>query len=182
MSTSTLIPLSIIPPQRWKNAGGTTRELLKDAAGRYRISVAEVNEDGAFSCFPDTQRWFAVLTGAGVDLTIDGVAVTQTATNKPLSFDGAAVTTCRLLEGVTQDLNLMLHGVTGSMRLIQNTPYKTLLNVGMLLAIYAHEPSRLTIGGLQTEIPSQTLFYAALSEKTAISCESAHALWMEIHI
>ena len=182
MNKPSLISLLITPAQPWKNGGGTTRELLKDAEGRYRISVAEVTEDGAFSSFPKTQRWFAVLTGEGVHLNIDGVATSQTTASEPLCFEGAADTSCRLLEGATQDLNLMLHGVAGCMRLIRQAPYQSVLSHAMLLAIYAHKPARLTIGDLQTELPAQTLFYAELSKATAVRCKSELALWMEIHV
>ena len=74
-STPTLVLGADIAPQRWRNGGGWTRELLAwpDAAGwQVRLSVADVERDGPFSAFPGVQRWFAVLEGEGVELTVDG--------------------------------------------------------------------------------------------------------------
>ena len=58
-----------VAPQRWRNGGGFTRELLAwpaVEAWRLRVSVAEVESDGPFSSFPAVERWFAVLDGNGV--------------------------------------------------------------------------------------------------------------------
>ena len=103
-----------VAPQRWRNGGGWTRELLATPTGddwRVRISVADIDADGPFSIFPGVQRHFAVLQGAGVELTIDSARHTVTRDSPALRFDGAATTTCRLLSGPTRDLNLMVrHG------------------------------------------------------------------------
>jgi hypothetical protein len=102
-----------MPPQPWRNGGGITRELLAWPPGkdwRLRISVAEIRADGPFSVFAGVRRWFAVLEGAGVALTVDGATHHQTRHAPPLAFDGGARTDCRLLAGPTRDLNLMLRG------------------------------------------------------------------------
>ena len=111
------------PPQPWRNGGGVTRELLAwpDARDwRVRVSVADIEADGPFSAFPGVQRWFAVLKGAGVALCIDGAAQRLTRSDAPFAFDGAAQPTCRLLDGPTRDLNLMLRGAGGSMRVAED--------------------------------------------------------------
>lgn len=111
--------LADTPPRRWRNGGGVTRELLAwpHAEGwRVRVSVADVDVDGPFSAFPGVRRWFAVVEGAGVDLDIDGRSHRLRRGDAPLAFDGAAVVHCRLLDGPTRDLNLMLAGVPGAMQ------------------------------------------------------------------
>lgn len=108
-----------VPPQPWKNGGGLTRHLAADAEGdawRWRISLAEVGRDGPFSAYPGVERWFAVVDGAGVELTLDGTPMVLRPHDPPLVFDGAAAPACRLLAGATRDLNLMLRGVKGVMR------------------------------------------------------------------
>jgi uncharacterized protein len=108
-----------VPAQPWKNGGGLTREMLAWPEGgdwQCRISVADIEADGPFSAFPGVERWFTVLKGAGVELTVDGQAHRLTRTSPPLRFDGAAVTRCRLLDGPTRDLNLMLRGARGGTR------------------------------------------------------------------
>lgn len=113
------IRLDEVEPQPWRNGGGTTRELLawpRAEAWRLRVSVADVQSDGPFSVFTGgVERWFAVLDGNGVELSIDGVAQHVTADSAPLRFSGAASTECRLLDGPTRDLNLMLRGMRGGM-------------------------------------------------------------------
>jgi hypothetical protein len=74
------------------------------------MSVAEVESNGPFSRFEGVQRWFAVLSGAGVALDIADERHTLTANSAPLAFDGSAPTDCQLLNGATQDFNLMLRG------------------------------------------------------------------------
>jgi uncharacterized protein len=82
-----------------------------------RVSVADIEIDGPFSPFPGVERWFTVLQGAGVELGIDGVTQRLHRGDLPLRFDGAADTHCRLLDGATRDLNLMLRGAQGTMQI-----------------------------------------------------------------
>lgn len=108
-----------LAPVPWKNGGGITRDLAQDGAGedwRWRISLADVNADGPFSSFPGVERWFAVVEGEGVELTLGGVPMVLRPHDPPLVFEGAAAPACRLLAGPTRDLNLMLRGMRGVMR------------------------------------------------------------------
>ncbi|MGA8513930.1 MAG: HutD family protein [Burkholderiaceae bacterium] len=111
--TVTVIHTLDVPPQPWRNGGGSTRELLAWPTAQdwqVRISLADIVQDGAFSAFPDVQRWFGVVQGAGVELRFAGKQVTQTLASEALHFDGATAPFCRLLDGATQDMNLMLRG------------------------------------------------------------------------
>jgi hypothetical protein len=113
-----LLRTADVAGQPWRNGGGITRELLALPAGehwRVRVSVADVDIDGPFSAFDGVERWFAVVDGAGVFLTIDGAEHRCRADGDALAFDGAARTTCRLIDGPTRDLNLMLRGVRGGL-------------------------------------------------------------------
>lgn len=101
------------PPTPWRNGGGRTRELFAWPAGpdwKLRISLADVESDGPFSSFPGVQRWFAVLSGAGVVLRFADGERRLDAASAPLAFDGAASPGCSLVAGPTRDLNLMLRG------------------------------------------------------------------------
>lgn len=111
-----LVHLAGCTPQPWRNAGGTTRELLTRPAGadwQWRLSVADIGTDGPFSAYPGVARWFAVLEGDGVELRLPDRTVTLRPGDAPLAFDGADAPGCRLLAGPTRDLNLMLRGVHG---------------------------------------------------------------------
>jgi environmental stress-induced protein Ves len=107
------------PLQAWRNGGGSTRELLAwPAAGDWqlRVSVADIESDGAFSPYPGVERWFTVLQGAGVELVVDGDVHRLARGDAPLRFDGAAAVHAHLLDGPTRDLNLMLQRATGTMQ------------------------------------------------------------------
>lgn len=83
-----------------------------------RISMADIASDGPFSVFPGVERWFAVVTGAGVVLAFDGKECIAKAGDAPLSFSGAAAPDCRLIEGPTRDLNLVAKGGRSAMRAV----------------------------------------------------------------
>jgi environmental stress-induced protein Ves len=115
-----LIRIDDVPATPWKNGGGVTRDLVTWPAAdgwRVRISVAEIARDGPFSDYPGVARWFGVLKGAGVELDFGGHVTRLTRNDAPIHFDGAAAPGCRLIDGPTLDLNLMLRGVTGGMQI-----------------------------------------------------------------
>src|SRR5579871_5567956 len=70
----TIVRATETPAQPWRNGGGRTSELLTRPMGardwRLRISLAEVDRDGPFSAFPGIERWFTVIDGTGVRLTM----------------------------------------------------------------------------------------------------------------
>jgi hypothetical protein len=101
----------------WKNGGGTTRDLLAwpdPAHWQLRVSVAAIERDGPFSDFAGIDRWFAVLDGVGVALQLGGERHEVRRGAPPLRFDGALAPMCRLLDGPTSDLNLMVRRDAGS--------------------------------------------------------------------
>lgn len=106
------------PPQPWRNGLGLTRELWawpSAADWAVRLSVADIGADAPFSAFPGVTRWFGVLAGAGVDLQLDGRTRRLTRASAPLRFAGDVPVDCRLVDGPTRDLNLMLRGCGGEL-------------------------------------------------------------------
>jgi len=98
----------------WKNGGGQTIEIAIFPEGAslgdfdWRVSMARVESDGAFSIFPGTDRSLAILQGFGMELAIaPHPAVQATISTPPLAFDAGAATRARLLDGPVLDLNLM---------------------------------------------------------------------------
>jgi uncharacterized protein len=118
--TVTIVRTQDTPPQAWRNGGGVTRELLAwppdVAPWALRVSVADVETDGPFSPFPGVERWFTVISGAGVVLDFPEGPRRVALNDAPLRFDGGAAPGCRLLKGATRDLNLMMRDGHGQMR------------------------------------------------------------------
>jgi hypothetical protein len=154
-----LVRVEAVPPQRWRNGGGFTRELLAwptAEAWRVRVSVADVGADGPFSSFPAVERWFAVLDGNGVELTVGGVAHRLAAGSAPLRFAGEAAAACRLLDGPTRDLNLMLRGMRGGMYAVHaGEPWRPR---AAQCGLFAAVAGRCTGAG-EVEVPARSLLW-----------------------
>lgn len=101
------------PVMRWKNGGGFTTEVavfpVRAAldAFDWRISMADVNEDGAFSCFPGIDRTLAILSGEGMRLDIENETLDLTRDSAPAAFPADAPTFATLIAGPIRDLNVM---------------------------------------------------------------------------
>jgi uncharacterized protein len=155
-----LIRLDEVPATPWRNGGGVTRELLAAPDSNdwmWRISVAEVGADGPFSAFAGVERWFSVLDGAGVELDVDGHLHRLRPGDPAVQFDGAAATQCRLIDGPTRDLNLMLRGARGRLqpvhhRAMQNTHSAS----GGLFSLRA---GQCICGGVVHAMPAQALLW-----------------------
>lgn len=152
------VALADCAPRPWRNGGGLTRELLCGPGTgdwRWRLSVADIDADGPFSGFPGVQRWFTVAEGAGVELALPAGRVTLRPADAPLAFDGAAAPGCRLLDGPTRDLNLMLRGPGGRLETaLPGTPW----HAGTASAgLYAAAPGWLHAAGARWAVPAATL-------------------------
>lgn len=178
-----MVGLDAVASTPWRNGGGATRELLAWPDPRdwaIRLSVAEVERDGPFSQFPGVRRWFAVLSGGGVRLRVDGVAHELTARAQPFQFDGGAETACELLAGPTQDFNLMLRRGKANLRRL-NASYVASCRAGTFVAAYANA-GKIVIRCAQTQldIPPNTLAWRILDLDSQVELIAEDALWMEI--
>lgn len=113
------MPITLLDPadyhrMPWKNGGGTTTEIalapLPGDAGRFlwRVSIADVAQAGPFSTFAGYERLIAVVEGAGMRLTVDGVPATVRHRARAFRFSGDAVVDCALLDGPIRDFNLIV--------------------------------------------------------------------------
>jgi uncharacterized protein len=111
------VRLDQCPFVAWRNGGGRTRELLAwPSAGDWqvRVSVAEIEADGPFSAFVGIDRCLAVLEGAGVVLSLPGGERRLRSGDDAAAFPGEAAPLCRLIDGPTRDLNLMVRRGAGT--------------------------------------------------------------------
>lgn len=102
------------PISRWRNGGGSTRQIAIDPAGadlatgfRWRVSCAQVASDGPFSVLPGVDRSLWLLRGNGMRLDVGGTDVVIDRVWQRFDFAGEAAITARLLDGPCEDLNVM---------------------------------------------------------------------------
>ena len=180
------VALAGVTPMPWKNGGGTTRELLAwptAADWRVRLSVAEVAQDGPFSSFPGVQRWFAVLDGAGVRLTLDGDRHALTTASAPFAFDGGAALDCSLLDGVTQDFNLMARGAGKALMQRLHGPCTQTVSAMSLIAIYdLGTRGSATFGSETVGLEPHTLAWRLAGAGASVRFDGQQALWMEVSL
>lgn len=109
---------NIISPNRfkqipWKNGAGVTSELAISeghniADFTWRISIAKVEQDGAFSDFSGLRRTLVLLEGRGLELCHDEKTLDRL--QRPLDyaeFDGGSRTVGTLTAGPITDFNVM---------------------------------------------------------------------------
>ncbi|WP_312540357.1 HutD/Ves family protein [Achromobacter mucicolens] len=100
------------PRMPWRNGGGTTQEVACNPGGHtasfdWRLSLADVAQDGGFSAFGGFQRIITVLEGRGIELTVDGNRQGPLGPRTAYAFSGDAQVDCRLLDGPIRDFNLI---------------------------------------------------------------------------
>jgi environmental stress-induced protein Ves len=111
---SWVIPANEYRRERWRNGLGWTREIHAHAAAgspddwEWRLSIAEIEQDAPFSAFPGIDRELVLLSGNGLRLRFDDGEVRELhPPHDRLRFAGERAVTGELLDGPTQDFNLM---------------------------------------------------------------------------
>ncbi|WP_308466313.1 HutD/Ves family protein [Rathayibacter soli] len=127
----------------WKNGAGTTLEVarLDDAAtGRmlWRVSIADVADNGPFSIFDGYRRIISVLEGEGMQLTVGGERSRPLRRHDAFAFDGGAITNCELLGGPIRDFNLIFAAdrVAGRMRWVTVRGRERIASTAATLLVY----------------------------------------------
>lgn len=106
----------------WKNGGGITHEIARAGAGPdflWRLSVAEVAQDGPFSPFPGLSRILTVIAGAGMRLVRPDGSHIAAPPDQPVAFSGDERLTGALIDGPCRDFNLIFDAarVSGAVRM-----------------------------------------------------------------
>ena len=100
------------PRMPWKNGGGSTEEITRDAGTGldgfgWRLSIADIGESGGFSTFAGYERIITVLQGDGMTLSVDGQSTRPLLPLDPFAFSGESQVSCALLGGPIRDFNLI---------------------------------------------------------------------------
>lgn len=102
-------PASEFTRMPWKNAGGVTHEIFRfpdsDGEWQWRVSIAEVASDGAFSLFPGSMRSLTLLSGEGMRLDFVDRSVELMPPYSSAIFSGDEILSAHLLDGPTTDFN-----------------------------------------------------------------------------
>lgn len=110
-----LLPYADYAEMRWKNGQGVTREVCRFPGGEaydWRISVATIRENGAFSRFSGYLRNISVLEGDGMFLTLDGQRSALIPPFQATDFDGDSDTYCEVVGGPLLDFNVIYNPQT----------------------------------------------------------------------
>lgn len=113
-----IIPANEYRRVRWKNGAGWTREIhagrlasgagIDDGDWDFRLSIAEIEVDAPFSSFPGIDRELVLLSGNGLRLRFDdGESHELRPPHERLRFSGERGLTGELVDGRTEDFNLM---------------------------------------------------------------------------
>jgi environmental stress-induced protein Ves len=108
-----LIPYAGLSPVPWKNGGGSTTQIAAFPPDAdfdnfdWRVSLATIAGDGAFSEFPGVERTLALVDGHGMTLEIDGETVLLSKSDPVAVFDGESRVMAKLNRGPSTDFNVM---------------------------------------------------------------------------
>lgn len=115
MSVARLIPSADYRVMPWRNGLGETVEIARSPSGStglddfdWRVSVAPVVADGAFSVFPGIERTIVVIEGNGMELSLADGRTHRLMPFEPFTYDGGMQVHGRLLDGPVRDMNLMV--------------------------------------------------------------------------
>ncbi|SEO92604.1 HutD family protein [Pseudomonas sp. NFACC39-1] len=112
MSDLKVLRAADYPRMPWKNGGGSTEEITRDAGTGldgfgWRLSIADIAESGGFSTFAGYERVISVLQGDGMSLSVDGQVTRPLHPLAPFAFNGESHVHCTLLGGPIRDFNLI---------------------------------------------------------------------------
>ena len=96
---------------RWRNNLGWTREIHREPDRDdydWRVSIAEIDHDCAFSAFPGHDRVLVLLEGNGMRLRFEhGEETELLPPHARIAFRGEDALHCELIDGPTRDFNLI---------------------------------------------------------------------------
>lgn len=144
----------------WRNGGGQTRELLawpSAEACNVRVAVADIASDGPFSAYDGVERWIVVISGVGIELTFSDGDRRLVRGDDPLCFDGADAPGCRLVDGSTRDLNLMVQAGRGVMRSVR--PGFAWNEAFAMRGVFTVTAGRWAAGDQTCMVPAMTLLW-----------------------
>lgn len=125
----------------WANGRGVTTELIRadrDGALDWRLSMAQVVEEGPFSRLPGVERNLTVIEGPGFDLVGPGVRLAARLL-EPVAFSGDQQLAAVGVTGPSVDFNVMTAGRAAKVQVVRGAA--VLQPAGAVLCVLAlHMP------------------------------------------
>lgn len=132
----------------WKNGGGLTEEVAVHPPGAdyddflWRVSIATISGESAFSILPGVCRLFCTLEGR-LSIKINGQSQDIGPDDPAIRFDGSSTVSARPLDGPTRNFNLMTRkGFSGSLTQMSGIFCLS----GDIALLLATQPTTVTIG------------------------------------
>lgn len=187
------IEWNAVAPTPWRNGAGQTRELVAWPTAQdwmWRISVADIAQNGPFSSYPGVARWFAVLSGAGVRLTMNGAAqiLELNAASAPVDFDGDWPVVCELVNGPTRDFNVMVRKDAAGAKLKRiHGHFQTTITQEIFVGICSNESVVLisepkSANPALLALPPKSFTWQKLSAGSEVRIEGEDALYLEVEL
>ncbi|MBL8700789.1 MAG: HutD family protein [Alphaproteobacteria bacterium] len=127
----------------WKNGLGRTTEIARAPASGdgfdWRLSIASIDRDGAFSAFAGCDRTLVPIAGGGLALDFDGGETLRGELFEPMRFAGDRPCFGRLLAGPARDLNVITRRAAARHDvaiLTGSTTQATTGNVSFVVGVY----------------------------------------------
>ena len=121
----------------WANGRGVTVEMIRvDRGGAmdWRLSMAQVVEDGPFSRLPGIERNLTVIEGTGFDLVGPGLRL-RAGLLEPVAFSGDIPMAAEGVTGPSVDFNVMTAGRAARVNVVRGA--NTLDPAGATLCVLA---------------------------------------------
>lgn len=177
----TLLPASGHVDMPWKNGLGRTAEIAREPpqgeAFDWRVSIASIAADGAFSAFAGCDRTLVPIAGGGLALDFaDGTTITGQLF-EPMRFSGDAPCHGRLLAGPARDLNVITRRATMRHRIaVIAAPHRTTCNGTTTLIVALDRPIGVTAGETHRRLgPGDVLRIDGTGTRIAIESDDTTA-------
>ncbi len=166
----------------WRNGKGETAEILAFPPGAdafaWRISMAPVVADGAFSLFPDIDRVLTVIDGRGMTLAIDGAAPVML-DEDPFAFPGDVACEAKLTSGPITDLNVMTRRGIWRAEVTQAEAPAPVPGAAHHLIFAAHGPLAGRVGNAAFALGPRDTLHLTPDESAALSLSGR---WLDIQL
>jgi|TARA_B110000967_G_scaffold172981_1_gene184329 environmental stress-induced protein Ves len=126
----------------WKNGGGITREISQAKTSNgftWRLSIADVSAEGAFSSFPGMSRILTVIEGRGLQLQSPSMTH-DVPLFAPFSFSGDLDIHSLLSNGAIRDFNVIFDPgqINAEVRVVNGPTHDSIgASEGIVYAIFA---------------------------------------------